>query len=397
MARAILIVCDSFGLGGAPDAARYGDEGANTLGHIADTRASSPQGPLRLPFLTSLGLGQAARLATGRVPAGLEAPASKGLYGSACETSLGKDTPSGHWEIAGVPVLFDWGYFPDTVPSFPIELTEAIIREGKLPGLLGNKHASGTVILDDLGQEHVRTGKPIIYTSADSVCQIAAHEEHFGLERLYDLCKLTRRLIEPYNIGRVIARPFIGENGHYTRTGNRHDYAVPPPEPTLLDALKAEGRTVIGIGKIADIFANRGITASFPAHGNEALFETALHHWQTVPDGGLLFANLIDFDSLYGHRRDALGYAQALEALDQALPRLASLLKPGDVVILTADHGCDPTWHGTDHTREQVPVLAFGPGLTPRSIGVRESFADIAASLAQHLGLAPQPHGTSFL
>jgi len=397
MARAILIVCDSFGLGGAPDAARYGDEGANTLGHIADVRANSPQGPLRLPFLTSLGLGQAARLATGRVPAGLEAPASKGLYGSACETSLGKDTPSGHWEIAGVPVLFDWGYFPDTVPSFPIELTDAIIREGKLPGLLGNKHASGTVILDELGQEHVRTGKPIIYTSADSVCQIATHEEHFGLERLYDLCKLTRRLIEPYNIGRVIARPFIGENGHYTRTGNRHDYAVPPPEPTLLDALKAEGRSVIGIGKIADIFANSGITASFAAHGNEALFETALHHWQTLPDGGLLFANLIDFDSLYGHRRDALGYATALEALDQALPRLERLLKPGDIVILTADHGCDPTWRGTDHTREQVPVLVFGPGLTPRSIGVRESFADIAASIASHLRLAPLPHGTSFL
>ncbi len=396
MARAFLIVLDSFGIGTAPDSGLYGDEGADTLGHIAQVRAQSPLGPLRLPHMTALGLGQAARLATGRVPEGLEGAAQGGLYGAARETSKGKDTPSGHWEIAGHPVTFDWGYFPQTVPAFPAELTEAIIREAGLPGILGNCHASGTTIIAELGEEHIRTGKPICYTSADSVFQIAAHEERFGLERLYDLCKTVYRLVTPYRIGRVIARPFVGENGAFERTGNRHDYAVPPPGETLLDRLSGAGRTVISIGKIADIFAQRGISKSHPAHGNAALFEAMMVEEQHLPEGGLLFANFIDFDSLYGHRRDPMGYGAALEAFDTLLPRFQAVLREGDRVIITADHGCDPTWRGSDHTREHVPVLAFGPGVAGGSIGVRPTFADMAQSVARHLGVAPLAHGTAF-
>lgn len=406
MARAILCVLDSFGIGGAPDAARFGDEGSDTLGHIASAcmrgegdREGLRSGPLALPNMTALGLARAAQLATGKVPAGMDGAAELvGIFGTASETSHGKDTPSGHWEIAGVPVAFDWGYFPDTVPTFPSELTQAIIREAGLPGILGDTHASGTVIIAELGEEHVRTGKPICYTSADSVFQIAAHEEHFGLERLYRLCETVRRLVDPYNIGRVIARPFIGDAvSGFERTANRRDYSVLPPEPTLLDRAVAAGRRTLTIGKISDIFAHQGVSEVLKAAGNDALFDRTLEAMDKAGDGDLVFANYIDFDSLYGHRRDVPGYAAALEALDRRLPELLERLRPGDLLILTADHGCDPTWRGTDHTRERVPVIGLLKGSAPKNIGIRDTFADIGETIAAHLGLAPGRHGTSFL
>ncbi|MCG6858895.1 MAG: phosphopentomutase [Salaquimonas sp.] len=406
MPRAFIIVLDSFGIGGAPDATDYGDEGAATLGHIAEAcfagagdRDGLRAGPLRLPNMEHLGLGLAARGATGTLPAGFDPdPLLEGLCAHAVETSQGKDTPSGHWEIAGVPVRFDWGYFPDTEPAFPPELTEAIIREGKLPGILGNKHESGTVVIEQFGEESVRTGKPICYTSADSVLQIAAHEAHFGLERLYDLCVIVRRLVDPYRIGRVIARPFLGETAaDFERTGNRKDYAVQPPEPTLLDRLKDAGREVIAIGKIDDIFAHCGTTQIVKAHGNEALFAETLSAADSAPDGSLTFANLVDFDQLFGHRRDVPGYADALERFDRTLPQLQARLKAGDMVVITADHGNDPTWKGTDHTREQVPVLIFGPSVEPRFAGRRDTFTDIGETVAEHLGLEPGRYGKSFL
>jgi phosphopentomutase len=312
--------------------------------------------------------------------------------------SSGKDTPSGHWEIAGLPVRFDWGYFPDTVPAFPAGLTEAIIREGKLPGILGNCHAPGTEIIERFGEEHIRTGKPICYTSVDSVLQIAAHETHFGLERLYELCLTVRRLADPLKIGRVIARPFVGETpATFQRTHNRRDYAVPPPEPTLLDRLTGRGSKVIAVGKIGDIFAHRGISEVRKAGGNMAMFDKALGAMDDAHDGDLVFANFVDFDTEFGHRRDVAGYAAALEAFDRRLPEAFSRIRPGDLLILTADHGNDPTWRGTDHTRERVPVIGIGPGLKGGDIGLRPTFADIGETVADHLGLATGRHGTSFL
>ena len=311
--------------------------------------------------------------------------------------SKGKDTPSGHWEMAGVPVFFDWGYFPRTIPCFPNDLTNALIEQGKLPGILGNCHASGTEIIAELGDEHMKSGKPIVYTSADSVFQIAAHEETFGLDRLYALCDIARELVDPLEIGRVIARPFVGENGNFTRTANRKDLAVPPPEPTLLDKLTETGRQVISIGKIGDIFAHQGTGEIVKAAGNMALMDATIDAMARAKDGSLIFTNLVDFDQSFGHRRDIAGYARALEEFDARLPELHTALKEGDIAILTADHGCDPTWPGTDHTREAVPIIAFGKGIQGRSIGERDSFSDIGQSIAQHLGLPPLAHGKSFL
>lgn len=404
--RAFLIVLDSVGIGAAADAARFGDAGADTLGHVAEACAAGRAdreglraGPLRLPNLDRLGLGRAAAASTGRPPPGLDgAAAPLGGWGYGVELSNGKDTPSGHWEIAGVPVPFDWGYFPHTVPCFPAELTAALVREAGLPGILGDCHASGTEIIARLGEEHVRTGKPICYTSADSVFQIAAHEEAFGLERLYEVCRIARRLVDPLNIGRVIARPFVGmDAATFVRTGNRRDYAVPPPEPTLLDRAKAAGRAVVAIGKVADIYAHSGVTATVKASGNAAVYEALFEAVRDTPDGALTVANFVDFDMLYGHRRDPAGYAAALEAFDARLPELQAALAPGDLVVITADHGCDPTSPGTDHTREHVPILAFGPGVPAAPVGRRESFADIGESVAAWLGLAPGRHGTAFL
>jgi phosphopentomutase len=392
--RAFILVCDSLGIGGAPDADRFGDAGADTLGHIARWAAVERGRPLHVPHLDRLGLGAAARLATGALPAGFtHAEGVTGAYGAAAEQSRGKDTPSGHWEMAGVPVMVEWGYFPRAIPCFPSELTRALIAQGHLPGLLGDKHASGTEIIAELGDEHVSTGKPIVYTSADSVLQIAAHEESFGLQRLYELCALARRLVDPYNIGRVIARPFVGSSGHYVRTGHRRDLAVPPPAPTLLDRLVASGGETLAIGKIADIFAHQGISREIKADRNTALFDATLATAATAGERALILTNFVDFDQNYGHRRDVAGYAAALEAFDARLPEFVARLRDGDIAILTADHGCDPTYPGTDHTREQVPLLLFGPGVGARSLGRRQSFADIGQTIAGHLGLAPLDAG----
>lgn len=397
MPRAILIVLDSVGIGASADAAAYGDAGADTLGHVAEWFAARGK-PFALPNLATLGLGAAAEASTGRVPTGLEITSPPtGRWGYGIETSKGKDTPSGHWEIAGVPVTFDWGYFPRTIPTFPADLTEALIREGNLPGILGDCHASGTEIIAALGEEHVRTGKPIVYTSADSVLQIAAHEEAFGLERLYALCLIARRLCDPLGIGRVIARPFTGTSAaDFERTGNRRDYAVPPPAPTLLELASKAGHEVITVGKIGDIYAHIGTGEVLKATGNAALCARTLEGLARLRDGGLLMANIIDFDQLYGHRRDPEGYGTALMAFDAFLPSLKAALRPGDLAIVTADHGCDPTMPGTEHSREHVPILAFGPGQPAGSIGRRESFADIAATLARHLGIAAPAAGTAF-
>jgi phosphopentomutase len=405
MARAFLFVLDSFGIGGAPDAEAFGDVGSNTFGHIAQAcaqglgdQAGLRQGPLNLPVLNGLGLSLAARAACGEYPSGyVEAPVS-GLWGAASEVSKGKDTPSGHWEIAGVPVLFEWGYFPNTIPTFPAELIAKIIADAGILGILGDRHASGTEIIEALGEEHVATGKPIFYTSSDSVMQIAAHEGTFGLERLYTLCEIARKHLDGYNIGRVIARPFIGtEKADFERTGNRRDYSVLPPEPTLLDRLKQAGRQVIAIGKTGDIYAHQGVTDVRKANGNMALFDKTLLAMDDAQDGDLVFTNFVDFDMLYGHRRDVPGYAHALEQFDQRLPEAIAKMRSGDIMILTADHGCDPTWRGTDHTRERVPVLICGPDIISGTIGVRTTFADIGESIAAHLNLNAGRHGTSFL
>ena len=396
--RAFILVMDSFGLGGAPDAARFGDEGADTFGHIAASQAAGRGRPLVIPNLARLGLAAASRSATGREPEGVATPARiDAAWGFAVERSRGKDTPSGHWEMAGVPVLVDWGYFPPRPPSFPRQLTDALVVRAKLPGLLGNRHASGTQIIEELGAEHMRSGRPIVYTSADSVFQIAAHEVTFGLARLYDVCAIARELVDAHNVGRVIARPFVGREGAFRRTGNRRDYAVPPPAPTLLDRLTNAGGEVIAVGKVADIFAHRGVSRSIKADGNMALIDATLRAAREAVDRALVFANYVDFDTLYGHRRDVAGYAEALEAFDARLPEIEAALSPGDVAVITADHGCDPTWRGSDHTRECVPLLAFGPGVTPGPIGRRDSFADIGASLALHLGLPPISEGKPFL
>jgi len=397
--RALVLVLDSVGIGHAPDAAAYGDEGADTIGHIASfCAAATDRGPLHLPNLVRLGLGQACALAGGAVPPGLQAPAQpEGRYSSARESSKGKDTPSGHWELAGVPVEFAWGYFPQTEPCFPEELVDALCRRAQLPGILGNRHASGTQIIAELGTRHMQTGKPICYTSADSVFQIAAHEDAFGLERLYAVCAIARELVDPLNIGRVIARPFVGDGpDRFRRTANRRDYSVPPPAPTLLDIATREARNVVTIGKIGDIFAHSGTGRILKGDGNMSLFDRTLEGFDTLENGGLLFANFIDFDSLYGHRRDPSGYAAALEAFDARLPELTTRMKPDDLLVITADHGCDPTWRGSDHTREQVPVLMFGECARPGHVGACR-FVDVAASVAAHLDLPAVGSGRALL
>ena len=405
MPRVIIGVLDSFGVGAADDAAQFGDEGANTFGSILKACASGKgdidglrSGPLSIRNLLALGLGELAEEAAGTtLPLGVR-PSLRGAYGFAAEQGRGKDTPGGHWEMMGAPVDFDWAYFPKGPPSFPAELLSRMCTEADLPGLLGNKHASGTTILEELGEEHIRTGKPIVYTSGDSVFQIAAHEIQFGLDRLYSVCEITRRLVDAYNVGRVIARPFIGETTDtFVRTGNRRDYATPPHVRTLLDICKLAGREVISIGKISDIFAGQGITRAVKAHGNEDVFDKLLSEITNAPDGSVIFANFVDFDSLYGHRRNVPGYAAALEAFDRRLPELEAALRLGDMALLTADHGCDPTFPGSDHTREFVPIIVFGPDVPASHIGRRESFADMGQSLAAHLGVGALGAGVSFL
>lgn len=400
MPRAFLLVMDSVGIGGAVDAHRFfngdiPDTGANTLGHIVEACAAGRadegrKGPLLTPHLDALGLRAALHLASGLGKTG--APA--GAWGAANEVSNGKDTPSGHWEIAGVPVPFDWSYFPVTIPALPADLTSAICQAAGVPGVLGNKHASGTAILEELGAEHMRTGLPIVYTSADSVVQIAAHEEIFGLERLLELCQAVAPMVHKMRVGRVIARPFTGDAvAGFRRSLNRHDYALSPPSPTLCDWVVEAGKKVYAIGKIGDIFAHRGISEE--RKGADAdLMEHLIDLMGEAEDGSLTFANFVEFDAKYGHRRDVAGYARALEWFDSEVPRILARARQGDLILFTADHGNDPSWPGTDHTRERVPVLAHGLGA--RGLG-QVGFADIGASIAEHLGLAVRGAGRSFL
>ncbi len=372
------MVMDSVGCGGAPDAAAFGDAGADTLGHI-HARVG-----LKMPNLMRLGLGQVM---------GLGGPAT-GLHGRATEHSPGKDTPSGHWELAGVPVPWDWHYFPDQTPSFPAEITDMAAAFCGTSGVLGNCHASGTQIIAELGAEHMRSGQPICYTSADSVFQIAAHEETFGLERLLDLCRHMAPALHDMKVGRVIARPFIGdETSGFTRTKNRRDFAIETPAPTLLDWAKAAGRKTYAVGKIDDIFSGRGIDETRKG-ADAALMDHLADLVREAEEGSFTFANFVQFDSDFGHRRDPEGYAGHLEWFDSCLPDLFEHLRADDLMIFTADHGNDPTWRGTDHTREQVPVIGIGAGA--RDIGVVD-FVDVAASLADHLGLAERGPGRSFL
>mgnify|MGYP001480531691 CR=1 FL=1 len=404
MKRTVILMLDSFGIGAAEDAAYFGDAGSNTFGHIAKFYAEKalgqgPRGALHLPHLARLGLAHAAYEATGSFPLGFcPELAVEGTYGYAGQLSTGKDTPSGHWEMAGVPVLFDWGYFTEKTNSFPQVVLDRIFERSAYDKSLGNCHASGTDILQQLGDEHIQTGLPIFYTSSDSVFQVACHEDHFGLENLYTLCEIVRQELEPYNIGRVIARPFVGskETG-FERTGNRRDYAVLPPEVTVLDKLKESGGHVVSIGKISDIYAGSGITKQVKATGLEELFNKTLDELECASDRTLVFTNFVDFDSHYGHRRDVIGYGQALEYFDRRLPELLSRLQEDDLLLITADHGCDPTWKGTDHTREYVPVLALGAGLKSGSIGKRETFADMGQTISDYFNLEAMNYGQSFL
>ncbi len=402
MSRTIILLLDSFGIGYAHDAAAFGDEGADTLGHIVEWFARNPRKaggkiePLHLPHLAERGLQAAAEMSRqAPLTAGLGAAHSIGACTFAQEVSRGKDTLSGHWEISGVPVDFDWGYFPDVPHCFPKELVAKLVNAGKLPGVLGECHASGTEIIKELGEEHIKSGKPIIYTSADSVLQIAAHEKAFGLERLYDLCRLAFELVRPYNIARVIARPFVGSCADdFVRTTNRHDYAVPAPQPTLLDKMVAAGGSVYAVGKIADIFAHRGITKHYAAGGLAKLADATLQAVQDAPDNSIVFTNFVDFDSSYGHRRDILGYGEALEYFDRRLPEITALLRPDDLLLITADHGNDPSWTGSDHTREKIPVLFSGAGVPCRHLAPMQTFADIGQTIAAYMGTEPTQTGT---
>lgn len=403
MPRCFLLVMDSVGIGGAPDAHAFFNEGkpdtgANTLGHIAQACAEGRaeegrSGPLYLPVMGGLGLGQALSLASGMSAPALDVPLV-GAFAAATEVSNGKDTPSGHWELAGVPVPWDWHTFVDKQNSFPGDLVAEICEKAGTDGILVNAHASGTEVLVDFGAEHLKTGWPICYTSVDSVLQIAAHEEHFGLERLLKLCQDLAPTLHAMKVGRVIARPFVGsESGGFSRTANRKDFAIAPPAPTLCDWFQDAGRPVHAVGKVGDIFSMRGIDevrkgrdAELMDHLEDLVDEAA--------DNALVFANFVEFDSEYGHRRDVAGYARHLEWFDKALGEVISKLRPDDILIITADHGNDPTWFGTDHTRERVPVLVHGGGTG--SLG-HVGFVDIAASIAKVMGVPSQGTGRSFL
>jgi len=402
MKRALILVMDSLGIGASADANLYGDEGTNTLGHIAQAcfegKCDNEQrkGVLHIPNLTRLGLAHALEASCGKPMKGIdESIQVQGAYGYAVEQSKDKDTPSGHWEMAGVPVPFAWGTFPKTSPCFPKPLIDDFINLAKLPGILGNCHASGTEIIKRLGEEHIKTGKPICYTSADSVFQIAAHEKYFGLDELMRICTIAKGLTEELNITRVIARPFVGERTEdFIRTANRRDLTTPPIESTLLDKLSAQGGKVISVGKINDIFSGRGISQCVKGKNNMELFDAMLDELRSAGDNALIFANFVDFDSHFGHRRNVAGYANAIEEFDKRIPELESLMGENDMALITADHGCDPTFKGSDHTREHVPVVFFGQNIKPKNIGKRNSFADMGQTLAGYFMIEPLAHGT---
>lgn len=380
--RFVILVADSAGCGALPDARAYGDEGSDTIGNT-----SRAVGGVALPTLGALGLGHLTPVLGVRPD-----PSPRGAYGKMAERSAGKDTITGHWEMMGVVLQEALATFPH---GFPPEIVEPFVREAGVPGILGNKAASGTVIIEELGEAHQRTGKPIVYTSADSVFQIAAHEETVPLETLYAWCRIARRQLDPWRVARVIARPFVGTPGKYVRTYNRKDFAIATPGKTVLEKLVAADVPVVGVGKIPDIFDRKGITDEVHTAGNADGLRKTEGLLDTV-DHGLLFVNLVDFDMLYGHRNDPAGYARALEELDRALPRILGKLGPDDVLAITADHGCDPTTPSTDHSREYVPLLVHAPGRPGGSLGTRGSFADLGATVADFFGVHADV-GTSFL
>ena len=391
MGRVFLIVIDSVGIGGAPDAAQFfngdvPDSGANTVAHIAQSVG------LVVPTMDALGLSAAVALASGDVMPG-DRPEPTGAWGAATEISMGKDTPSGHWELAGVPVPWDWHTFPKTTPSFPPEVTAALCKAAGTDGILANCHASGTAVIEEFGAEHLRSGWPICYTSVDSVLQIAAHEETFGLDRLLAVCADVAPMLHDMKVGRVIARPFIGEEGNFARTANRKDFAIAPPAMTICDYVAAAGHSVHAVGKIGDIFSMRRI-GDLRKGRDVALMDHIFDLVHDAKEGAFVFANLVEFDSEYGHRRDPAGYRDHLQWFDGCLAQVIAKLNSDDLLIVTADHGNDPTWTGTDHTRERVPVLVHGMGL--RALG-QLAFTDIAASVAAYLNVPYDGQGKSFL
>lgn len=436
MARAIIVVLDSFGVGYSNDADSFGDVGSNTFINIARDYFKDRRKIIQLPNLGALGLHELSRQASSStIWQTFEQEITKakgdfnefyckpqnGAFGYMNEISTGKDTPSGHWEMAGVPVLFDWDYFSNKQNSFSDELITAINNKTGFSGLLGNCHASGVDIINALGSKHIKTGLPICYTSADSVFQVAAHEEHFGLDNLYRYCEQVRELLSEseLNVGRVIARPFSGDgkstirsnvnstqnvSGFY-RTGNRRDYSVLPPAPTVLEKITSAGGQVISVGKIADIFAHQGISRKIKATGIDALVDATIEQLKSSEylseglseENTLIFTNLVNFDQDYGHRRDAVGYAQALESFDKRLTEIYAHMNKDDILFLTADHGCDPTWPGSDHTREFVPLLCYHQNIAAVNLGQRATFADLGQTLSELFKVEAMAYGTSFL
>jgi len=372
--RIVLITLDGVGIGALPDAALFGDDKANTLLHVAESC-----GGLHLPNLQSMGLGNILS-----VPGVAPVPSPSASWGRMREASAGKDSTAGHWEIAG---LIQAEPLPTYPAGFPEEIIDTFTRETGLKPL-GNVAESGTTIIRRLGEEHLLTGRPIVYTSVDSVFQIAAHEDIIPINRLYEICRIARRILDPYRVGRVIARPFVGRSADdFARTSRRHDFSLAPTGETVLDFLHSKGVPVVGIGKIYDLFAGRGVAESIPTRSNEDGMGKILAVLERL-ESGVVFANLVDFDMLYGHRQDALGFGKALESFDVWLPKLTARLLPGDLLVMTADHGCDPTLPGTDHTREHVPLLVWPPANSEsRELGVRTTFADVAATVAAYFGL----------
>ncbi|QCI20081.1 MAG: phosphopentomutase [Buchnera aphidicola (Brevicoryne brassicae)] len=407
MKRVFLIVLDSFGIGSSLDADKFNDVGSDTFGHIVEKcflgQANiGRKGVLYIPNLVKLGIIQAAKKSTGKYPLGFDNNSNViASYGFASEISSGKDTTSGHWEIAGVPVLDDWFYFKKKYDSFPDILLKEIISQFQLPGLIGNCHASGTDIVYKLGEEHIKTKKPIIYTSSDSVLQVACHEAFFGLSNLYKLCKTIRFILDDfkYKVARVIARPFIGNNKlNFQRTGNRKDFSIKPFSTTVIKKLIDEKQgQVIAIGKVSDIYAGIGITKKIESTGLKDLCNNTINEIKLSKNNTIVFTNLVDFDSNWGHRRDVSGYAKGLEFFDYKLAEIISLVTEKDLLILTADHGCDPTWQGTDHTRENIPILIYSPDIRPRYLGHRKTFSDIGQTIAKYFFLSDMQYGKNML
>ncbi len=386
MKRVIWIILDSAGMGAMPDAERFGDSGCNTIAHTWEYN-----GGLDIPNLLKLGLGNIDGMEA--LPK-LSPEGIIGAYGRSAEQSAGKDTTVGHWEMAGVISKTPFPTYPD---GFPAEIIDEFIKETGVSGVLGNCVASGTEIIKELGPEHEKTGKPIVYTSADSVFQIAVNVDKYTLEQLYDMCAKARQILKGrHQVARVIARPFTGSGGNYTRTSDRRDYAILPPEYNLLNRLKEQSFNVTAVGKIEDIFAGSGITEAAHTRDNMDGVDVTLRY-MSRKSNGLIFTNLVEFDSSWGHRRDAKGYGRGLEEFDGRLPEIMSAMDEEDILIINADHGCDPTFKGTDHTREYIPVLVYGSGIKPVNFGTRSSFADIGQTIADYLGAKPIDNGKSFL